>query len=42
MLELAVRIVGIIITTINTVVRVIDILQKAKDKRQKSNRTLDK
>jgi hypothetical protein len=38
MLDTIVKIVGIITRTIDTVVKIVDMSQKAKDKRQKSNR----
>ena len=38
MLDTVLKVVGIIINAIGTVVKIVDILQNAKDKHQKSNR----
>lgn len=41
MLETVLKIVGIIVSTIGTIVKIVDMLQTTKDKHQKSNRELD-
>ena len=42
MLDTVVKIVSIIGTTFNTVVKLVEVLQKRKDKHQKSDRTTPK
>ena len=39
MLDTVLKVVGIIINAIGTVVKIVDMLQNAKDKHQKSNRS---
>ena len=38
MLDTVLKIIGIVVNAIGTVVKIVDILQNAKDKHQKSNR----
>lgn len=38
MLDTVLKVVGIIISAIGTLVKIVDMLQNAKDKHQKSNR----
>ena len=38
MLDTVLKIVGIIVNAIGTIVKIVDILQNTKDKHQKSNR----
>jgi len=42
MLETVLKILGIVVSIANTIVRAVDIVQRAKDKHQKSNRSLPK
>ena len=42
MLDTVLKVIGIVASVANTIVRAIDIVQRAKDKHQKSNRSLPK